>query len=479
MKHIYVATLLIVVISGCSFLDTTKESSSCNLTDASCASINKMLDAQRCVCTESTTNSPSQICGLTEAACSSLNKKLDVLNCVCIDKDTNVQAETCGLTEASCSSLNKKLDVVNCVCINKDTTIPEKTCELTEASCGSLNKKLDEVNCVCIDSETSSSTHTSLEHYSTSNKCSHINEEPTESYCYAKHKILDEDNCVCVDKTTCMLSESDCETNNQILSPFTCSCIDRPAEIAVDDIVFFGHYNQDVDNRQFNQDDTGIKNGMEPIAWRVLDVQPDKILVISDLVLDILPYCKTNKKSDCPNWENSYIRLWLNGYIETWYSYEEYDYLNNPILNFYDQAFTTEEKDRILTTAVQPHGHSTVDANQGNETQDKIFLLSLYETTKYNLDRYCIAGLTYSLASQEGNVSDIHCGVAKYIDGVRYDQLCRSEGWMLRTMGAGGYVAISTVGQNNKCATIKDGYGQGPMWSTGIRPAMWLKLPLD
>ena len=75
--------------------------------------------------------------------------------------------------------------------------------------------------------------------------------------------------------------------------------------------------------------------GNEPIRWKVLEKQADKLLVISQYGLDCVPYDDQDKNDYSPDpvtWEESYIRNWLNGH-------------------FYDNAFTREEKDKIGAVA--------------------------------------------------------------------------------------------------------------------------------
>lgn len=52
------------------------------------------------------------------------------------------------------------------------------------------------------------------------------------------------------------------------------------AEVAVNDHVFFGHYEQDND----------LTNGAEAIEWRVLKVENGEALLISQYALDSQPY---------------------------------------------------------------------------------------------------------------------------------------------------------------------------------------------
>ncbi|MDO4493437.1 MAG: DUF6273 domain-containing protein [Clostridia bacterium] len=126
----------------------------------------------------------------------------------------------------------------------------------------------------------------------------------------------------------------------------------RKALRTVGNVVTFGSYEQD----------NNTANGAEPIEWIVLDVQGNKSLLISKYGLDTKPY---NRDRGDVTWEQSTLRSWLNG-------------------EFLDKAFTTEEQRAILTTDVD-NGKSQGcwDTNGGNDTKDKVFLLSCIEANKY------------------------------------------------------------------------------------------------
>lgn len=89
------------------------------------------------------------------------------------------------------------------------------------------------------------------------------------------------------------------------------------AEVAVNDHVFFGHYEQDND----------LTNGAEAIEWRVLKVENGEALLISQYALDSQPY---NEKYAVALWSECTLRTWLN-------------------TAFYDAAFNDTEKQGIVT----------------------------------------------------------------------------------------------------------------------------------
>ena len=124
--------------------------------------------------------------------------------------------------------------------------------------------------------------------------------------------------------------------------------------LTVGNVVTFGHYEQDADE----------SNGAEPIEWIVLDVQDGKALLLSKYCLDAKPY---NMEGADVTWETCTLRAWLNG-------------------DFLDAAFTGKEQAAILLTDVdnsKTQGYSGWDTDGGNNTQDKIFLLSWAEAEKY------------------------------------------------------------------------------------------------
>src|SRR5574344_1889394 len=110
----------------------------------------------------------------------------------------------------------------------------------------------------------------------------------------------------------------------------------------------------------------------EPITWRVLDVQAGKAFLMANLVLDSQDYHYPTSTRTIGgvtvysnNYQESHIRSWLND-------------------NFYNTAFSTEEKARIQTTTVDNSAAST--GNSSNKyacanTSDKVFLLSYAEAT--------------------------------------------------------------------------------------------------
>lgn len=136
----------------------------------------------------------------------------------------------------------------------------------------------------------------------------------------------------------------------------------RDAKFAVGNYVSFGTYPQ-----------TKAGNDATPIEWLVLARDGNKALLISRYGLDAQRY---NKDTTSVTWETCTLRTWLNG-------------------TFYNKAFSSAEQAAILTTNVdnsKNQCYSGWNTSGGNNTQDKVFLLSYAEANKY-------FGVTYDNSS--------------------------------------------------------------------------------
>lgn len=128
------------------------------------------------------------------------------------------------------------------------------------------------------------------------------------------------------------------------------------SKVKVGDTITFGAYEQD----------DIMTNGKEDIEWIVLSKTKSEMLVVSKYALDCLPY--NNKYADI-TWEKCTLRKWLNS-------------------NFYKSAFTKAEKNMIKKTVLKNVIYSEYEIDVENDTEDKIFLLSLddMENSKYGFD---------------------------------------------------------------------------------------------
>jgi len=166
----------------------------------------------------------------------------------------------------------------------------------------------------------------------------------------------------------------------------------KPTAVSVKagNIITFGHYEQD----------NNLKNGPEPIEWRVLVVEDARALLISKYGLDAKPY---HEKDESVTWEKCSLRGWLN---------EE----------FYNKAFDSSEKNRILQITIKNLKNQSYGTKGGNDTRDHIFLLSFDEANLYfvsNDDRMCQSS---DYAKENGASIDRDNGNSSW--------WLRSPGWM-------------------------------------------------
>lgn len=97
------------------------------------------------------------------------------------------------------------------------------------------------------------------------------------------------------------------------------------------------------------------------IKWIVLAEENGKKLIVSENILAHNKYQKTLQET---TWEDSYLRKWLN-------------------TDFYAKYFTEQEKTLIAESLLENRNNSSNNVAAGNDTMDKIFVLSFYEANKY------------------------------------------------------------------------------------------------
>ena len=196
----------------------------------------------------------------------------------------------------------------------------------------------------------------------------------------------------------------------------------------VGDTVYFGAYEQDADT----------KNGAEDIEWRVIDETDDAVLLFSVYGLDCQQYHKVNEPV---TWETSSIRKWLNN-----------DFLN--------AAFSEEQQTNILTADVPSDDNPDHDTDPGNDTRDKVFLLSIDEAERYLKSEEECRCVPTNYAISRG----VERATKKHANG-------RAGTWFLRTPGLDETMAayVSSAGKIRHM-----GYSVASMY-VATRPAIWVK----
>lgn len=207
--------------------------------------------------------------------------------------------------------------------------------------------------------------------------------------------------------------------------------------------VYFGRYEQDGDEL----------NGKDPIEWIVLDTVDDKMLVVSKNILDCVAF--NNEYADI-DWANSTIRAWLN---ET--------FINN--------AFTTDEQERILQSEViNMDPNAPVDASNGGNTLDKIFLLSEDEVLKYwpedTDENRRAASSKVAIDNGVWTLTEDRYEVLKNSGEDLSEQALGAGWWWLRNSGGKATFAMD-VSADGK---IREYGHEAFKKDDGIRPAMWI-----
>ena len=189
-------------------------------------------------------------------------------------------------------------------------------------------------------------------------------------------------------------------------------------------------------------------NDSTPIEWLILARDGQKALVISKYGLDAKPY---NEDYRAITWENCTLRGWLND-----------SFLNN--------AFTAEEQAAILLTNVdnsESQGYSKWNSNSGNNTQDKIFLLSYAEVEQY-------FGVTYDDGNNmKSRIKPTAYAIQQGAYTSSSDRTAEGEQtgwWWLRSPGYNSDYA-SRVSTDGSCNSNYVSSGLG-----SVRPAFWINI---
>ena len=192
----------------------------------------------------------------------------------------------------------------------------------------------------------------------------------------------------------------------------------------VGDIVQFGTYEQDND----------YSNGSEPIEWQVLEVRGNQKLLISKYGIDCRQY---DSRDMYLTWEQCQLRNWLNS-------------------DFIQTAFTTEAASMISSTSLDNSNNPVYGTWGGNNTVDRVFLLSYNEASVYfPTQNQRMAQATQYTASKNAEL--------------KYGNNCW---WWLRTPGV---YAIDVCGVHHDGELDPKGvfvYGQ----RSAVRPVMWVTV---
>ncbi len=109
----------------------------------------------------------------------------------------------------------------------------------------------------------------------------------------------------------------------------------------------------------------------EPIRWKVLQIDNNSktMMLVSDKVIDSQDY---NEVITDVTWESCTMRKWLNADP----AFSDLDRKGFTAKSFLETAFSTEQQGAIIQTDIKNHDNQTYKTSGGNDTKDKVFLLS-------------------------------------------------------------------------------------------------------
>jgi len=174
--------------------------------------------------------------------------------------------------------------------------------------------------------------------------------------------------------------------------------------------------------------------------WRVLDIQDNKALLLSERVIEKKRYHSNEEV--------------------TWSESELHDYLNKKFYN----KFSPQDKARIAKTEVKTSNNPWFGTVGGDTTNDMIFLLSIEEVVQYFGDS---GQLTNRNPDSQWYINDQYNS-----ERLAYDDDGTASWWWLRSPGgpsrrAAFVDADGILDVDGSC--VYNGTG-------GVRPALWLNL---
>ncbi len=173
----------------------------------------------------------------------------------------------------------------------------------------------------------------------------------------------------------------------------------------------------------------GNYNGFA-LTWRVLSVNGDDAFLLSDRIIANKAY---NDSITTTTWKDCTLRAWLNN-------------------DFYNSAFSNDEKAMIKDTNITNENNLAYGTTSGDNTTDKIYLLSLSE----------VFNTSYGFADSYKN-SDTRAAYS----AVSTD----ASTWWLRSPGSVPSSAAYVGGKGSV-----DNHGNGVDNTYGIRPVLHINL---
>ena len=199
-----------------------------------------------------------------------------------------------------------------------------------------------------------------------------------------------------------------------------------PEKVQTGDTLYLGSYPQAADG------------GRLPIEWQVLEVRPERVLVLSRYVLDVQPY---HNEQAIVCWDETVctLRKWLSG-------------------EFMDAAFTPEEQEIIFAPDWEHRWRHEGMEGSVYEITDRVFLLSRGDILRY-----------FPAAEDAPQQRGLFCPGASAKFTPYAAQMQQEPSWWLRSYPV--YNARANI------VSPIDSLGSSAIDAAnrlGVRPAMWL-----
>lgn len=211
------------------------------------------------------------------------------------------------------------------------------------------------------------------------------------------------------------------------------------------DLLVFGRY------------PTGSNGESGEIIWRVIAVEGDRLLLLSEYLLDARQF---HEEIEEVCWESCDLQKWLNS-------------------EFYNQAFNEEEKKYILTRRLETPLNRIFGTACGSEIEKPVFLLSAEELYLYfteNPDSFYQQNEGFQTVGQPSFLQGKYTRYAltKTSYSTRGDQ---SGWWWLRTSGEERTKATRVT--STPQLDMKGVFVKFPVEDSkpagGVRPAIWIR----
>ena len=240
-------------------------------------------------------------------------------------------------------------------------------------------------------------------------------------------------------------------TGDALTSAITGASYDANGDAWVDGTKYCRISKSDTNNTDYFGDSEYRYFKWERIKWRVLQNDGSTLFVAADQGLDCKDY---NEEDTDITWENCTLRSWLNS-------------------SFYQTAFSSAEQGAVVEQNVVNDDNPEYGTEGGNNTNDKVYLLSTGETTNLAYG-FCEDDGTYSVSRLLKTSDYAHARGAYINDDNDYAGNCL---WWLRSPGnhAGLAALVSHYGyvcRNGYPVNISD-YAVVPALHINLSSDLW------